>query len=158
MQAAEPDAAKDADKDGDKDAAKSSDTSPNALSETEMTELSAWMKDALKDRVSEVSSTDRLVDSPAIISDHDNAVTRRMMQMAEIKNMGVTRQSHYKLLINPSHALVISLSKARTQAPDVAQLVAEQILDNAVISAGILDDVREMLPRLSQLMKAALEK
>jgi len=31
--------------------------------------------------------------------------------MAEIKNMGVTRQSHYKLLINPSHALVISLSK-----------------------------------------------
>ena len=33
-----------------------------------------------------------------------------------------------------------------------------QILDNAVISAGILDDVREMLPRLSQLMKAALEK
>jgi len=158
MQAAEPDAAKDTDKEGDKDAAKSSDTSPNALSETEMTELSAWMKDALKDRVSEVSSTDRLVDSPAIISDHDNAVTRRMMQMAEIKNMGVTRQSHYKLLINPSHALVISLSKARTQAPDVAQLVAEQILDNAVISAGILDDVREMLPRLSQLMKAALEK
>ena len=40
------------------------------------------MKDALKDRVSEVLSTDRLVDSPAIISDHDNAVTRRMMQVS----------------------------------------------------------------------------
>ena len=33
-----------------------------------------------------------------------------------------------------------------------------QILDNAVISAGILDDVREMLPRLSQLMKAAIDR
>jgi len=40
----------------------------------------------------------------------------------------------------------------------VAQLVAEQILDNAVVSAGILDDVRDMLPRLSALMKAALDK
>ena len=81
-----------------------------------------------------------------------------MMQMAEIKNLGVTRQSHYKLLINPSHPLVISLNTARSQDPETAKLVAEQVLDNAVISAGILDDVREMLPRLSQLMSAALQK
>jgi len=158
-QAPEQDAeGKDADASAEKDGEKTTDTKANALSADEMTELTVWLKEALKDRVSEVSSTDRLVDSPAIISDHDNAVTRRMLQMAEIKNMGVTRQSHYKLLINPSHALVISLSKARTQVPETAQLVAEQILDNAVISAGILDDVREMLPRLSQLMKAALDK
>ena len=44
-------------------------------------ELSAWMKETLKARVSEVATTERLVDSPAIISDHDNAVTRRMMQV-----------------------------------------------------------------------------
>jgi hypothetical protein len=33
------------------------------------------------------------------------------VQMAEIKNLGVTRQSHYKLLINPSHPLILSLNK-----------------------------------------------
>jgi hypothetical protein len=31
-----------------------------------------------------------------------------------------------------------------------------QVLDNAVISAGIMDEARDMLPRLSQLMQAAL--
>jgi hypothetical protein len=31
-------------------------------------------------------------------------------QMAEMKQMGVTRQSHYKLLINPSHPLVMALN------------------------------------------------
>ena len=49
-------------------------------------------------------------------------------------------------------------AQARVEAPETAALVAEQMLDNAVISAGILDDVREMLPRLSQLMKAAIDK
>ena len=44
------------------------------------------------------------------------------------------------------------------EAPETAALVAEQMLDNAVVSAGILDDVRDMLPRLAQLMKAALDK
>ena len=152
---------------------KSSDASgKGALSEQEAKDLSGWMKTALSSRVSEVATTNRLVDSPAIISDHDNAVTRRMMQvprlpasflsvfsvsllppslhptrhrsfqtrmplhahalhahafaralhtcfdpflstwwkMAEMKQMGVTRQSHYKLLINPSHPLVMALN------------------------------------------------
>lgn len=40
-----------------------------------------WIKETLKERVSDVETTDRLVDSPAIISDHDNAVTRRMLQV-----------------------------------------------------------------------------
>ena len=179
----------DGDKEADKGGGDSSDVRPDpaagALEASEVTELTGWLKEALLERVSDVQTTDRLVDSPAIISDHDNAVTRRMLQMAEIKQaicvrihitiyhifvciscvlthatlqMGVTRQSHYKLLINPSHALVLSLNRARKEAPETAKLVAEQLLDNAVISAGILDDVREMLPRLSKLMQAALDK
>jgi hypothetical protein len=61
---------------------KSSDASgKGALSEQEAKDLSGWIKTALSSRVSEVATTNRLVDSPAIISDHDNAVTRRMMQV-----------------------------------------------------------------------------
>ena len=51
------------------------------LSESEASELMGWIKETLKERVSDVETTDRLVDSPAIISDHDNAVTRRMLQV-----------------------------------------------------------------------------
>jgi len=34
--------------------------------------------------------------------------------------------------------------------------VAEQLLDNAIMSAGILDGAREMIPRITQLMQAAM--
>ena len=64
---------------------KSSETTgKGGLSEEEATELSGWIKTTLSARVSEVATTDRLVDSPAIISDHDNAVTRRMMQVPPV--------------------------------------------------------------------------
>ena len=84
VEASKADSEKEADKGG-----ASSDVHPDpaagALEASEVTELTGWLKEALLERVSDVQTTDRLVDSPAIISDHDNAVTRRMLQMAEIK-------------------------------------------------------------------------
>mmetsp|Transcript_9212 Transcript_9212/g.18379 ORF Transcript_9212/g.18379 Transcript_9212/m.18379 type:complete len:751 (-) Transcript_9212:210-2462(-) len=127
------------------------------LSEEKAKALTDWMKDALAPRVSEVMVTTRLVDSPAIISEHDNVVTRRMMQMAEFQSLGVSKPSAYKLQVNLKHPLLIALNDAREREPGAAKLVAEQILDNAIISAGILDDVRDMLPRLTELMQKALK-
>mmetsp|Transcript_28881 Transcript_28881/g.68444 ORF Transcript_28881/g.68444 Transcript_28881/m.68444 type:complete len:342 (-) Transcript_28881:313-1338(-) len=120
--------------------------------------LLAWMKTALSSRVSEVEATHRLVDSPAIISEHDNVVTRRMMQMAEFKSLGVSKPAQYKLQVNLKHPILVALDEAKESDPEASKLVAEQLLDNAIISAGILDDVRDMLPRLSQLMTKALRK
>jgi hypothetical protein len=118
--------------------------------------LITWLKVTLMGDVTNVEKTNRLVDSPAIIGDHDSAVTRRMMQMEEFKALGIHQPSGHKLMINPSHPLIIELHRVRFQHPGVAKIVAEQILDNAKISAGIVDHVQSMMPRLSAILKSAL--
>ena len=37
---------------------------------------------------------------------------------------------------------------------DLAKLVAEQLLDNALISAGLLDDATAMVARLNKLLES----
>ena len=62
------------------------------------------------------------------------------------------------LEINPSHPVIVNLNQSRTSEPTKASLVAEQMFDNALITAGLMDDSRLMLPRLNKLMEMALEK
>jgi len=109
------------------------------MGETEGQDLMNWLKETLGARCTDVEATGRLVDSPAIVSEHDNAMTRRMMQMEEFKALGVNRQASYKLQVNL-----------------IAKVVAEQLLDNAILSAGILDGARDMVPRLTKLMEVAM--
>ena len=37
--------------------------------------------------------------------------------------------------------------------PSLFQVVAEQVFDNAMVAAGLLDDSRVMLPRLNKLIE-----
>jgi len=60
------------------------------------------------------------------------------------------------LEINPRHSLVRKLSDAREKNPEVAGLVARQLLDNALIAAGLLDDARDTITRMNTLMEKAM--
>jgi TNF receptor-associated protein 1 len=64
------------------------------------------------------------------------------------------------LEINPSHKMIVALSLAQGEGEKsaVAKLVAEQILDNALIAAGLVDDPRMMLSRLNEILVATLTK
>ena len=62
------------------------------------------------------------------------------------------------LEINPNHPIIRQLYVARAADPEVAVLVAEQVFDNALIAAGLIDDPRGMLPRLNELLAATLRK
>ena len=48
------------------------------------------------------------------------------------------------------------LAEVRVSQPEVAGLVAAQLLDNALISAGLLDDARAMVVRMNRLMEKAM--
>ena len=85
------------------------------------------------------------------------------------------------LEINPKHPIIIGLSEIVTAAAAaatsteeapvteegvvkggedrkgaVAKLVAQQVFDNALIAAGLVDDPRAMLSRLNNILEAAL--
>ena len=62
------------------------------------------------------------------------------------------------LEINPSHPIIVALSHAQGgDRADVAKLVAEQMLDNALISAGLIDDPRSMISRLNEILVNTLK-
>ena len=61
------------------------------------------------------------------------------------------------LEINGSHPLIRGLAAAHTAEPRVAQQVATQLFSNALISAGLLDDPRTMLPTVNSLLGEVLK-
>ena len=49
-----------------------------------------------------------------------------------------------------------ALYESSEENPELAKLVAGQLLDNALISAGLLDDARGTVRRMNELMERAL--
>lgn len=131
------------------------------LSDSEVTELIGWLRATLgEERVRDVRATKRLRDSPAVITDHESGALRRMLRMVEQANNRDT--GSYKdlppqvLEINPSHPLIVALHSLRSE--DRAKFVAEQMYDNALVAAGLLEDPRSMLSRLNNIMLQSLKK
>jgi TNF receptor-associated protein 1 len=64
----------------------------------------------------------------------------------------------HDLEINPAHPIMARLEAMRQKDGALAASVAEQVLDNARVAAGLLEDPRTMLNRLNQLLEKVLAK
>jgi molecular chaperone HtpG len=127
-----------------------------SLSADEIEKLCTFLKDELGDRVTEVSSGKRLVDSPIIALVPEDGMTPQMRRMMKAMDENFKDEVKVQLEINPRHSLVRKLSDAREKNPEVAGLVARQLLDNALIAAGLLDDARDTISRMNTLMEKAM--
>jgi len=131
-----------------------------ALSEEAAKALAQWLKESLGDKVGEVRTSKRLVDSPAVVVDADKFMTASMRRMMKAMRQDQTEDAPVKhdLEINPAHPLVTRLEAMRQKDSTLAVSVAEQMLDNARVAAGLLEDPRAMLTRLNQLLERVLAK
>eukprot|EP01027_Heterolobosea_sp_BB2_P006782 GEZU01010189.1.p1 GENE.GEZU01010189.1~~GEZU01010189.1.p1 ORF type:complete len:657 (+),score=315.31 GEZU01010189.1:74-1972(+) len=128
----------------------------DVLTTEQSTELADWLVNhALKDHITSARPSERLVSSPAIISDHENATLRRVMRMVDSSR--APSLGKQKLEFNPSHVIIRKLYAAKTTNPELARVVAEQVYDNALVAAGLLDDSRSMLTRLNNLLDLAMK-
>jgi molecular chaperone HtpG len=130
------------------------------LTEDAAKALAAWLKEILGDKVGEVRVSQRLVDSPAVVVDSDKFMTasmRRIMKAMKQDDNAITATKH-DFEINPAHPIIARLDAMRAQDAALAGSVAEQMLDNARVAAGILEDPRAMLTRLNQLLEKVLTK
>lgn len=131
-------------------------TEGDALSEEQVSSLCDFLKEQLGDAVTKVSSGKRLVDSPVIALVPENGMSPQVRQMMKAMDENFKDEVKVELEINPRHALIKKLAETRESKPDVAKLVASQLLDNALISAGLLDDARETIRRMNSLMEKAM--
>lgn len=132
------------------------DQEGEALSEEETTGLCDFLKNHLGERVTSVASGKRLVDSPVIALVPEDGMSPQMRQMMKAMDENFKDEVKVELEINPRHPLVKKLSAAKDDNPEVAGLVAGQLLDNALISAGLLEDARDTVTRMNQLMEKAM--
>ena len=128
-----------------------------SLDKKALKKLCKWMKETLGERVTEVEEGERLIDSPVCVVGGDamgGPSARRVMKLMEGAEGVNLPPAAVKLQLNPRHAIVRGLATLREANEDTASLVANQLLDNALASADLLEDPREMIARNFQ----ALEK
>ncbi len=136
----------------------------HALSADDARQLAGFVKESLGERVGEVRVSKRLVGSPAVIVDQDSHLTTsmrkvlKMVQQREGGSGGASLESKPDLEINPDHPMMVRLEKIRGADAALATQVAEQVFDNALVAAGLLEDPRIMLGRLNTLLEKLLEK
>lgn len=153
-------------KESEKDGDKSTSSAAESLNQTQADELCAWFKANLSTKVGECKTTDRLSSSPAVITGNESAAYRRIMRMVETSEGGLEASSmplpKQTVEINPNHEIITGLYHLKDSDPDLAQVLAEQVFDNCLTAAGLLDDGRSMLPRLNDLLlcivKSSIDK
>ena len=54
--------------------------------------------------------------------------------------------------INPDHPIIVGINDLRHTEPVLARTLSDQVFDNCLVAAGLLDDSRSMLPRINDLL------
>ena len=129
------------------------DQTGEKLSKEDQTELAKWMKATLGERVSDVTASRRLVDSPAVALNADKMMTPSMRRILKAMNQDAGGPTAVRLEINPAHPLIRKLNGLRQDNPEIGKLVTEQILDNSLVAAGFLEDPRTMVNRVYELLE-----
>jgi HSP90 family molecular chaperone len=156
-------------KDGDESEASSEKKKKTALSAEKMSSLCDWFAtEALPGRVTGVSTSARLVSAPALLTGHEPEAMRRYRAMLTMMSDEATAakldelKNAAALELNPKHAIIKGIERLRRDESEekvrIAKLLAEQVFDNARVAAGALDDPREMVGRIHEILEVALRR
>ena len=143
---------------GDIDGINESDSSApeSSLSKEEKNDILAFFEKQLKDRVSGVSDSKRLVDSPCSLvtpKDGMTAQMEKMMKMMDQKFKGEKRNME----VNMSHPIIQNLSEIlqKDKKHPFLEDSVEQLYDNSMLVEGLLEDPVQVLSRIQKFMESA---
>ncbi|CAA9988206.1 heat shock protein 90, putative [Plasmodium knowlesi strain H] len=141
---------------GDKDEASDEARKNGIFNDSQKSELAKYFKDVLGSKCSDVKFSDRLTESPAVVTGFLSPTLRKVMK-ATMKNSSFQDNNMLNNLpatleLNPSHTIVTSIFHLKNTNQDVAKLLVQQLYDNACIAAGILEDPRSLLTKLNELL------
>ncbi|HCN29539.1 MAG TPA: molecular chaperone HtpG [Verrucomicrobiales bacterium] len=127
-----------------------------ALSEEETGKLCDWLKETLAAGVEEVRAGKRLVSSPALAITPEGEMPPQMRQMMRAMKPDEVEAPKVILEVNPRHEIIKKLAALSASDAGAAKLVGEQVLDNALLSAGLLDDPQRIVARTEKIMARML--
>lgn len=143
------------------DSGKVDETNPDTLSQADADAMASWLKDrVLGERVKDVKISSRLTTHPVVVTIPELGAVRHFLQTSMQK---IPEEEKWRLMqttfeVNPSHDLVRNLHALRTRDPQLAELVAIQLFDNAMVEAGLADDPRKFVGRINKILNLALKQ
>ena len=128
----------------------------SSLSKEEKSDILAFFKKQLKDRVNDVTDSKRLVDSPCSLvtpKDGMTAQMEKMMKMMDQKFKGEKRN----LEVNMSHPIIQNLSEILQKNKKHPFLIdsVEQLYDNSLLVEGLLENPIQILSRYQKFIESA---
>lgn len=124
-----------------------------ALDETAAKELTDWVSETFKDKFSKVSTGDRVTAAPAIALQGENDVSPEIKAYLQAMGQPVP-ENHPEISFNPRNPIVMKLAELRKSDAELASLLADQVINTALLRAGLLDDPA----RLADNSQALLER
>jgi molecular chaperone HtpG len=116
--------------------------------ETEFKPVLDRLKEALKDKATDVRATTRLVDSPACLVVQDGGMSMQLARM--LKAAGQTAPSIKPILeVNASHPLVKKLEASEAHFEDYAHILFDQAL---LAEGGLPEDPAAYVRRVNALL------
>ena len=116
-----------------------------------------WLQDLLEEEVEEVRISNRLTSSPSVLVDKDGSSNNFNNILRQLNPGQAMPESKRVLEINPSHALVQTLSRLNNEGRTGIEPFARLLLDHAQIAEGELLDPAGFTQRLQGLMEKAAE-
>ena len=128
----------------------------SSLSKEEKSDILAFFKKQLKDRVNDVTDSKRLVDSPCSLVTPKDGMTvqmEKMMKMMDQKFKGEKRN----LEVNMSHPIIQNLSEILQKNKKHPFLIdsVEQLYDNSLLVEGLLENPVQILSRYQKFIESA---
>ena len=126
------------------------------LDEQSTKDLCAWIKQVLGDeKVGEVTAGKRLTKGPILALQADKMMTSSMRRMLRVMKQEEISHTKVNLQINPAHSLIKALYTLKTIDESRAKVLVDQVLDNALMAAGLLENPRKMLDRMYDILELA---
>lgn len=127
------------------------------LDDAEAEGLTTWVSDTFKDRFSKVSTSDRVTSAPAIALQGEGDISPEIK--AYLRAMGQEiPETHPEIAFNPHNPIVMKLAELRTQDENLATLLADQLINTALLRAGMLDDPAKLADNSQALLEKLLNK
>lgn len=123
------------------------------LSAASLDALRKWIKDTLgAEKVTDVATEGRLVDSPVAALNESGMTPQMRAMMRAMSPDSPMPAPAVKLEINPRSSVIKNIETLRGTDEALAKLVLEQLYDNALLAAGLLDNPRAMANRLNDIL------
>ncbi len=136
----------------------SAEEGAEGLDDESTKDLCEWMKKVLGDeRVGEVSVGKRLTKGPVLALQADK-MTSSMRRMLKVMKQDEPSVLKVNLQINPKNSLIKALYEIKGSDEERAKVLVSQLLDNALMAAGLLENPRTMIERMYRILEIAAKK